>query len=186
MIVPGGTIDMRGLLIPFIPLLAAQAAPPPIDFTLPGQTTPAPLAIPPNAEVLPFQSGTILSRPSAAARHFLLASAPRLPARAVSSPRRCLLDGASGRVAVCQDPAVPQAWRAAAAGMAGLYQFQLTPAQQAAQGALVVSIQDRIAPPDVRPAARLFQFAQRPPAAIAFAPGLTAEQSQAYYPPRPP
>src|SRR6218665_1193526 len=119
MIVPGGTIDMRGLLIPFIALLAAQAAPPPIDFTLPGQTTPAPLAIPPNAEVLPFQSGTILSRPSAAARHFLLASAPRIPASGVSFTIRCLLDRASGRVAVCQDPAVPQAWRAAAAAVAG-------------------------------------------------------------------
>lgn len=163
-------------------IAAAQRPVPPINYTLPGETTPAPLAIPATAEILPFQSGSVISRPSAAARHFLLAGAPPIPARGITFTIRCLLDRSNGRVVICQDPTVPEAYRAAANGLGALYQFQLTPAQAAGQGALAVSIQDRIVPSDVRPAARLFRFVQRPPANISFAQGLTAEQSQAYYP----
>ena len=163
-------------------LLAAQQPTPPVDFTLPGQVTPPPVNIPADAEVLPFQSGLVVSRPSAAARHFLLAPAPRIPARGIAFTIRCLLDRSTGRVLLCQDPTVPEAWKAAARGLASLYQFQLTPAQVAAQGPLAVAIQDRIAPSDVRPAARLFQFSQRPPGSVTFAQVMTAEQSQNYYP----
>lgn len=163
-------------------LLAAQQPTPPVDFTLPGQVTPPPVSIPADAEILPFQSGAVISRPSAAARHFLLASAPRIPGRGIAFTIRCLLDRSNGRVLLCQDPTVPEAWKAAARGLASLYQFQLTPAQAAAQGPLAVAIQDRIAPSDVRPAARLFRFSQRPPGSVTFAQVMTAQQSQNYYP----
>lgn len=174
---------MTGFATALAAIAAAQQPVPPINFTLPGQTTPAPPGIPANAEILPFQSGAVAARPGAAARHFLLTGAPPVPARGIAFTIRCLLDRSNGRVAFCQDPAVPAPWRNAARGLAALYQFRLTPAQTAGQGALAVSIQDRIVPSDVRPAARLFQVAQRPPAAVSFAQGLTAGQSQAYYPP---
>jgi len=161
---------------------AVQQPAPTTNYVLPGQVVPAPPTIPATAEVLPFQSANLLSRPSAAARHFLLAAAPRIPANGVAFTIRCLLDRSNGRVIFCLEPTVPQAWRTAATGLASLYQFRLTPAQAAAQGPLAVTIQDRIAPADVRPAARLFTFTQRPPANVVFAQGLTAEQSQAYYP----
>ena len=161
---------------------AQQPAPPPVSYTLPGQVTPAPPTIPANAEILPFQPAAVVTRPSAAARHFLLASAPRIPARGITFTTRCLLDRSNGRVILCLEPTVPEAWRAAALGLGSLYQFRLTPAQMAAQGPLAITIQDRIVPADVRPAGRLFAFAQRPPANVVFAQGLTAEQSQAYYP----
>lgn len=166
-------------------LLAAQQPTPPIDYTLPGQATPPPpppVTIPATAEILPFQSATVISRPSAAARHFLLASTPRIPGRGITFTIRCLLDRTNGRVLLCQDPTVPEAYKAAARGLGSLYQFQLTPAQAAAQGALAVAIQDRIVPADVRPAARLFRFSTRPPGSVTFAQVMSAEQSQAYYP----
>lgn len=159
---------------------AAQQPAPPVNYTLPGQATP--IAIPPNTEILAFQSANVLSRPSAAARHFLLAGAPRIPASGLALTMRCLLDRSNGRVILCLDPSVPEAWRAAALGIGSLYQFRLTPAQVAASGPLAVTIQDRIVPSDVRPASRLFAYAQRPPANVVFAQGLTAEQNQAYYP----
>lgn len=161
---------------------AAQQPTPSINYTLPGQVTPAPPTIPPNAEILAFQSGTIVNRPSAAARHFLLANAPRITGNGITFTARCLLDRATGRVTFCLEPTVPAVWRAAASGLASLYQFRLTPAQMASQGPLAVTIQDRIVPADVRPAARLFTYTVRPPANVVFAQGLTAEQSQAYYP----
>ena len=173
---------MNWLVTALTAMLAAQQQPPAINYTLPGQTTPAPLAIPADAEILPFQSATITTRPGAAARHFLLAAAPRIPARGIAFTIRCLLDRSNGRVILCQDPAVPEPYRAAATGIASLYQFQLTPAQVAARGPLVVAIQDRIVASDVRPAARLFTFTQRPPANVSFAQVMTAGQSQAYYP----
>lgn len=155
---------------------------PSIDYSLPGRTTPAPLSIPPTAEILPFSSANILSRPDAAARHFLLARAPRIPGRGIAFTIRCLLDRANGRVVMCLDPAVPEPWKAAALGIGSLYQFRLTPAQAAGRGALAVTIQDRIAASDVWPAGRLFQFTQRPPGNITFAQVMTGEQSDAYYP----
>jgi hypothetical protein len=163
-------------------IAAAQQPVPPINFSLPGQTTPAPLAIPADAEVFPFQPTTILTRPSAAARHFLLASAPAIPARGLTFTVRCLLDRSNGRVILCRDPSVPEAWRATATALGSLYQFQLTPAQVAAVGPLVVTIQDRIAPADIRPAARLFAFTARAPANVVFAQVMTGQQSQDYYP----
>ena len=163
-------------------VVAAQQPVPSINYSLPGQTTPAPLTIPADAEVFPFQAASVVGRPSAAARHFLLASAPAIPARGIAFTIRCLLDRANGRVIFCRDPSVPEAWRAAAVALGSLYQFQLNAAQIAAVGPLVVTIQDRIAPADVRPAGRLFTFAQRPPANVTFAQVMTAEQSQAYYP----
>lgn len=172
-------------MIGFAALLAfaaVQQPAPSTNYTLPGQVTPAPPTIPATAEILPFQTGNVVSRPSAAARHFLLAAAPRIPANGVAFTIRCLLDRSSGRVILCLQPTVPEAWRAAATGLASLYQFRLTPEQAAAQGPLAVAIQDRIVPADVRPAARQFAYAQRPPANVVFAQGLTAEQSQAYYP----
>ena len=45
-----------------------------------------------------------------------------------------------------------------------------------------MTIQDRIAAADVRPAARLFQFTQRPPGNVTYAQVMTGEQSDAYYP----
>lgn len=162
--------------------LATAQPVPSINYSLPGRTTPAPIAIPPNAEVFPFQSASIVSRPGAAARHFLLARAPRIPGRGIAFTMRCLLDRANGRVITCQDPTVPEPYRAAALGLGSLYQFRLTPAQSAAQGALAVTIQDRIAASDVRPAARLFTFTQRPPGNVTFAQVMTGEQSDAYYP----
>jgi hypothetical protein len=155
---------------------------PSINYSLPGQTTPAPFTIPATAEILPFQSANILSRPGAAARHFLLAGTPRIPGRGITVTIRCLLDRTNGRVVMCQDPAVPEPYKAAALGLGSLYQFRLTPAQAAAQGALAVTIQDRIAASDVWPAGRLFQFTQRPPGNITFAQVMTGEQSDAYYP----
>jgi hypothetical protein len=166
----------------FAAMAAAQQPVPSINYNLPGQTTPAPLAIPADAEVLPFQAAAVIGRPSAAARHFLLAAAPAIPARGIAFTIRCLLDRANGRVIFCRDPSVPEAWRATAIALGSLYQFQLNAAQIAATGPLVVTIQDRIAPADVRPAGRLFTFAQRPPANVTFAQVMTAEQSQAYYP----
>lgn len=163
-------------------IVAAQQPVPQTNYTLPGQVTPAPMTIPATAEILPFQSATVVSRPSAAARHFLLASAPRIPARGITFTIRCLLDRANGRVILCVEPTVPEPYRAAARGLGSLYQFRLTPAQTMAPGPLAVAIQDRIVPSDVRPADRLFAYAQRPPANVVFAQGLTAEQSQAYYP----
>ena len=162
-------------------IAAAQPAPP-VNYTLPGQVTPPPFTIPATAEILPFQTASVTSRPSAAARHFLLATAPRIPARGVTFTIRCLLDRSNGRVILCQDPTVPDPYQAAARGLASLYQFQLTPAQVAAQGPLAVAIQDRIVPSDVRPAARLFQFAERPPGNVTFAQVMSGDQSQAYYP----
>ena len=163
-------------------MLAAQQPVPPVNYTLPGQVTPPPFAIPATAEILPFQSGLVVSRPSAAARHFLLAAAPRIPAHGIAVTIRCQLERSNGRVILCEDPAVPDPYKRAAFGLASLYQFQLTPAQAAAQGPLAVAIQDRIAPADVRPAARLFQFAGRPPGSVTFAQVMTADQSQNYYP----
>jgi len=163
-------------------IAAVQQPVPSINYSLPGQTTPAPLAIPPNAEILPFQEANVASRPSAAARHYLLARTPRIPARGLAFTIRCLLDRTNGRVVFCTDPSVPEAYRAAAMGLASLYQFRLTLAQMTTQGPLAVTIQDRIAAADVRPAARLFTFTTRPPAAVSFAQGLTMELSQAYYP----
>lgn len=164
-------------------LLAAQSVPS-INYTLPGQSTPAPPTIPANAEILPFQSAAIITRPSPAARHFLLASAPAIQARGIAFTVRCLVDRANGRTTFCQDATIPSAWRPAALALGGLYQFRLDPAQAPAPGRppLAVTIADRIVPSDVRPAARLFQFATRPPATVAFAQGLTPEQSDAYYP----
>ena len=129
-----------------------------------------------------FQSNAVIGRPSAAARHFLLAATPRIPPRGLTFTVRCLVDRSNGRVTHCQDPTVPEAWRAAAIGLGSLYQFRLTPAQTAGQGPLAVAVQDRIVASDVRPPDRLFEFTRRPPANVSFAQGLTAEQSQAYYP----
>lgn len=162
-------------------IAAAQQPVPSINYSLPGQTTPAPLTVP-ATEVLPFLPANIVNRPSAAARHFLLASAPRIPATGLAFTIRCLLDRSNGRVVFCNAPVVPEGYRAAAAGLASLYQFRLTPAQMTTPGPLAVTIQDRIAPADVRPAARLFTFTTRPAAALTFAQSLTGELSQAYYP----
>jgi hypothetical protein len=163
-------------------MLAAQQPAPPVNYVLPGQVTPAPVTIPDTAEILPFQSASVVSRPSPAARHYLLATAPRIPGRGIAFTIRCLLDRSNGRVILCQDPTVPDPYKTAALGLASLYQFQLTPAQAAAQGPLAVAIQDRIAPADVRPAARLFQFSQRPAGSVTFAQVMTGDQSQNYYP----
>lgn len=163
-------------------IAAAQQPVPSINYSLPGQATPAPPTIPADAEILPFQAANVVGRPSAAARHYLLAATPRIPDRGLAFTVRCLLDRANGRVILCRDATVPEAWRAAALAIGSLYQFQLTPAQMAAQGALAVTIQDRIVPSDVRPAARLFTFTTPPPANVTFAQVMTGEQSQAYYP----
>jgi hypothetical protein len=173
---------MIGFTTVLAAIAAAQQPVPSINYSLPGQTTPAPLTVPANAEALPFLPANIANRPSLAARHFLLASAPPIPARGLAFTIRCLLDRANGRVIFCSPPSVPEAYRAAATGLASLYQFRLTPAQMTAEGPLAVTIQDRIASADVRPAARLFTATTRPPAAVNFAQGLTGELSQAYYP----
>lgn len=174
---------MTGFLFAFAAALAATQPPvPTINYNLPGQATPAPPGIPPTAEVLPFDNASVISRPSAAARHFLLAQAPAIPARGLAFTVRCLLDRSNGRVILCRDPSAPEAYRAAAIGLGSLYQFRLNAAQAAAVGPLVVTIQDRIAPSDVRPAARLFSFGQRPPANVTFAQVMSGQQSQDYYP----
>ncbi len=179
-----GDMAMNWLATALATIATAQQPVPPINYTLPGQATPPPpsVAIPDNAEILPFLSASVITRPGAAARHFLLAGAPRIPGRGITFTIRCLLDRSNGRVIICLDPAVPAAYRTAAIGIGSLYQFRLTPAQAAAQGPIAVTIQDRIVPSDVRPAARLFTFTNRPPANVVFAQGLTGEQSQAYYP----
>jgi hypothetical protein len=174
---------MTGFLFAFAAAIAAAQPPvPPINYSLPGQATPAPLTIPPNAEILPFQNATVISRPSAAARHYLLAAAPAIPGRGLAFTVRCLLDRANGRVILCRDPSVPEAYRDAAIRLGSLYQFQLNAAQTAAIGPLAVTIQDRIAPADVRPAARLFTFTTRPAANVTFAQVMSGQQSQDYYP----
>ena len=172
---------MHGFTFALAAISAAQQ-PPAINYTLPGQATSAPVIIPANAEILPFESATVISRPSAAARHFLLAGAPRIPGRGLTFTVRCLLDRSNGRVVVCSDPSVPDAYRAAALGIGSLYQFRLSPAQVAAQGPLAIAIQDRIVASDVRPAARLFTFTQRPPANVDFAQIMSVQQSHDYYP----
>jgi hypothetical protein len=161
---------------------AAQQPVPPINYSLPGQVTRAPVTIPATAEFLPFQSAIVISRPGAGARHFLLAGAPPIAGRGLAFTVRCLLDRSNGRVIMCTDPSGPEPYRAAALGLGSLYQFQLSPAQRAAQGPLAVAIQDRLTAADVRPAARLFQFTQRPPGNVNFAQVMTGEQSDAYYP----
>lgn len=163
-------------------MAAAQQPVPAINYNLPGQTSPAPAGIPATAEVLPFDPANVISRPSAAARHFLLAQAPAIPAHGLAFTVRCLLDRSNGRVILCRDPSAPEAYRAAAIGLGSLYQFRLNAAQVAAVGPIVVTIQDRIAPSDVRPAARLFTFSQRPPANVTFAQVMSGQQSQDYYP----
>ena len=173
---------MTGFTTFLAAIAAAQQPVPSINYSLPGQTTPAPLTVPANAETLPFLPANVVSRPSAAARHYLLASAPRIAARGLAFTIRCLLERSNGRVVFCTAPSVPEAYRAAASGLASLYQFRLTPAQVAGQGPLAVTIQDRIAPADVRPAARLFTFTTRPPANVTFAQVMTGDQSQDYYP----
>ena len=174
---------MIAFTVAFVSAIAAVQPPvPSINYSLPGQTTPAPPTIPANAEVLAFQGATVISRPSVAARHYLLAAAPPIQSRGLAFTVRCLLDRANGRVILCRDPSVPEAYRAAAIGLGSLYQFQLNAAQTAAIGPLVVTIQDRFAPADVRPAARLFSFTQRPPAGVTFAQVMTGQQSQDYYP----
>lgn len=180
-----GDAEMNWFATALAAIATAQQPVPPINYTLPGQnmTVPPSVTIPANAEILAFQSATVIGRPSAAARHFLLAAAPRIPARGITFTIRCLIDRTNGRVSNCQEPTLPDAWRTAAIGIGSLYQFRLTPAQAAGQGALAVAIQDRIVPSDVRPAARLFEFTQRPPANVSFAQVMTGEQSQAYYPP---
>lgn len=166
----------------FAAIAAAQQPAPPVNYTLPGQVTPPPVTIPDTAEILPFESNLVVSRPSAAARHFLLATAPRIPARGIAFTIRCLLDRSNGRVILCQDPTVPEPYKRAAFGLASLYQFQLTPIQAATLGPIAVTIQDRIVPADVRPAAQLFTFTQRPPGNVTFAQVMTGDQSQNYYP----
>ena len=163
-------------------IATAQQPAPAINYRLPGEVTPAPVSIPATAEILPFESANVLSRPSAAARHFLLAGAPRIPGRGITFTIRCLLDRANGRVILCQDPTTPEPYKAAASRLATLYQFRLTPAQRSAQGALAVAIEDRITASDVRPAARLFHFTERPPGNVNFAEVMSGEQSDAYYP----
>lgn len=163
-------------------IAAAQPATPAINYSLPGQVSPAPPNIPADAEALPFQPANVVSRPSAAARHYLLASAPAIPRAGLAFTVRCLLDRQNGRVIVCRDATVPAPYQVAALAIGSLYQFRLTPAQQAAQGPLVVTIQDRIAQSDVRPAGRLFTFTTRPPANVTFAAVMSGDQSQDYYP----
>lgn len=162
-------------------LLALQPVPS-IDFTLPGQVRPAPLTIPATAEVLPFGTATVIGRPSPAARHALLRGTPPIPPRGIAFTARCLIDRTSGRVAVCLDATVPEGWRASATLIASLYHFRLSPAQAGGQGPLAVTIADRIVAGDVRGPTQLFTYSQRPPGAVVFAQGLTAELSEAYYP----
>jgi hypothetical protein len=181
-----GGFEMSWIATALVMLAAAAQPPvPSINYTLPGQARPAPPAppsIPADAEILAFQNAAIVTRPSPAVRHFLLAPAPRIPPRGVPFTVRCLIDRANGRVTHCQDPAVADPWRAAAIALGALYQFRLSPAQAQGRGALAVAISDRIVPSDVLPTARLFAFAQRPAGNVTFAQGLTGEQSQAYYP----
>lgn len=165
-------------------LLAAQPVPS-IDFTLPGQVRaapPAPVAIPADAEILPFGTTATAARPSPAARHFLLDGAPAVARGGIPFTVRCLVERTNGRVAQCQAPSAPAAWRETATALASLYQFRLTPAQAQGTRALAVTIADRLQPSDVRPPATLFAFTTRPTAPVVFAQGVTAEQSQAYYP----
>jgi len=176
--------QMNGFTIALAAVAAAQQPVPSINYNLPGQTAPAPPGIPATAEVFPFEAGTVISRPSAAARHFLLSRSPGIPGRGVAFTVRCLLDRANGRVILCRDPSAPEAYREAAIALGSLYQFRMTAAQAAAVGPLVVTIQDRIAPADVRPAARLFTFSQRPAANVIFAQVMSGQQSQDYYPRR--
>jgi hypothetical protein len=173
---------MTGFLTALAAIAAVQQPVPSINYSLPGQATPPPPAIPADAEVLAFESGTVISRPSAAARHYLLAAVPRIPARGLTFTVRCSLDRANGRVIFCRDPSVPEGYREAATALGSLYQFQLNAAQVAAVGPLVVTIQDRIAAADVRPAERLFTFVQRAPANVTFAQVMSGQQSQDYYP----
>ena len=73
-----------------------------------------------------------------------------------------LLHSAPLRAIDASAPARQCQHSAAAIALGSLYQFQLSAAQIAAVGPLVVTIQDRIAPADVRPAGRLFTFTHRP------------------------
>lgn len=141
-----------------------------------------PLAIPSGSEALPFLPVNIVDRPSAAARHFLLAGAPRIPARGLAFTIRCRLDRSNGRVTFCSAPSAPAAYRAAATGLASLYRFRLTLDQMTTPGPLAVTIQDRIVPADVRPAARRFTVTSEPPAAVTFAQGIPMEMGLIYYP----
>jgi hypothetical protein len=169
-------------------LAAAQQPRPPITYTLPsqGQTAPSQIArpvIPPDAEIMPFDEAAVIVRPSAAARHFLLATRPVIPPTGAPFTVRCLVDRANGRVIHCQDPAVADPYRAAAVALGSLYRFRLTPAQAAPnRRALAVVIPGRIVPADVRPRERLFQYVDRPVGNVTFDRLMTGEQAQAYYP----
>jgi hypothetical protein len=170
-------------------ILTAQRPLPPINFSLPGGQSraapPAPLTIPPDAEMLAFQDSAVLTRPAAAVRHFILSSAAPIPPHGAPFTVRCLIDRANGRVFHCQDPAVADPWRAAAVALGSLYQFRLTPAQAAANPRpLAVVISDRITPADVRPRARLFQFTGRSAGNVTVTGMMPGAQSEAYYPAR--
>ncbi len=164
----------------------AQQPAPPINYRLPGQSSeaaPVPATIPPDAETMPFDESAVLVRPTAAVRHFLLASRPPIPPGGAPFTVRCLVDRSNGRTTHCQDPAVADPYRAAAIALGTLYQFRLTPAQAApGRRALTVTISGRIMPADVLPPGRRFEFTQRAPGNISFARLMTAEQSLAYYP----
>lgn len=176
---------MTGFAFALAAALTAQRPVPPINFTLPGQgnAAPQPAGIPADAEILPYQDASVIGRPNAAVRHFLLVSTPRIPEHGAPFTVRCLVDRRNGRTTRCQDPAVFDPYRAAVVSLGQLYQFRLTPAQQAAgPRALAVTISGRLVPADVRPPARLFEFVARPPANVTFAGTMTGEQAQAYYP----
>ena len=167
-------------------LAATQQSGPPIRYTLPSQPgtpLPAPLSIPPDAEMMTFDEAAVIARPGAAARHFLLATRPPIPPGGAPFTVRCLVDRANGRVTHCQEPAVADPYRAAAVALGSLYRFRLTPAQAAAnRRALAVVISGRIVPGDVRPRDRLFQYSERPAGNVTFDGLMTADQAQAYYP----
>jgi hypothetical protein len=176
---------MNAFVLVIAAFAAAQRPVPPINFSLPGQglQAPAPVGIPADAEILPFQEASVINRPAPAVRHFLLASAPRIPEHGAPFTVRCLVDRRSGRTTHCQDPAVFDPYRGAVVALGLLYQFRLTPAQAAGgQRPLAVTVAGRLVPADVHPRDSLFEFVARPPANVTFAATMTGEQSEAYYP----
>jgi hypothetical protein len=143
---------------------------------------PAPIVRPGRTDV-PFETARVIGRPSASARHALLARGPGIPAGGIAFTARCLVARDDGRAFGCAAPDVPEAWRSAAVWLASLYRFDLTGLPLGPdERTLTVTIADRIVPEDVRPADRLFRYAAPAAGNVVLASGLGQDQLMAYYP----
>jgi len=136
---------------------------------------------------VPFEAGRVITRPSASIRHALLAAAPTIPADGIGFNARCMIARTDGHAFNCTAPDVPEAWRAAAVGLAAQYRLDLTGVQFGKdrwgeeERSGMVTIADRIVPADVRPPARLFRYSAAGPGDVVIETGFGLAV-MSYYP----